>query len=272
MGFGYCILSLIAVNSTLQACSMKKPFLSALLVTCIVLLTSPLCFSQIAVPDTLKQQPAYANAVKLYNAGLGNQSPLYTGPEYNFYSPLIKGSAYFLETNVFANGSVFYDDVQYTNVPLLYDLYTDKLVAQLYDHFSKYVLIKYRVKTFDIDNHHFVNIIVDSTTAKKPGLKSGYYEELYSGKTQALVKRSKPIQTVTGDLLGSGSYFNARVDYFLKKDGAYYVVSGEGSMLDVLKDHKKELQQYIKSNKLKFRKDPEDFMVKIATYYDHLTN
>jgi len=251
---------------------MKKLTQLVLVGTCVLLLTSPHCFSQTAVPDTLKQQPAYANAVKLYNAALGNQSPLYTGPEYVFYGPLIKGSPYFLETNSFAAGAVFYDNVQYTGVPLLYDMYADKLVALLYNNFSKYMLIKDRVKTFDLNGHHFVHVVVDSTAAKKPALKSGYYDELYNGKTEVLVKRRETIQTIAGGIVSAETSFNPSIDYFLKKDDTYYGISGESSMLNVLKDHKKELQQYIKSTKLKFRKAPEEAMVTIATYYDHLTN
>jgi len=251
---------------------MKNPTHLTLLVICIVLLTCSQCFAQTAVPDTLKQQPAYANAVRLYNAALGNQSPLYTGPEYNFYDPIIKGSPFLLESNSFSTGAVFYDNVQYTGVPLLYDMYADKLVALLYNNFAKYMLIKERVKTFDINAHHFVHIVVDSTAAKKPVIKSGYYDERYNGKIAVLVKRGKTIQTISGGLIAAESSFNISTDYFLKKEDTYYSISGESSLLNVLKDYKKELQQYIKSNKIKFRKSPEDAMVKIATYYDHLTH
>jgi len=61
--------------------------------------------------------------------------------------------------------------------------------------------------------------------------------------------------------------------YYLYKNGTYYSVSSEGSFLNVLKDKKKDLQQYIKANKLKFKKyQREDAMAKVAAYYDHLAD
>jgi len=230
------------------------------------------CFSQAPATDSIPQQAALTNAVNFYNTTLGDQSPLYTGPEYFFYDPIIKGNAYFADVNSFTPGSVYYDGVLYSGVPMLYDIYSDKVVALLYNHFSKFVLLKERVKSFDISSHHFIHVVVDTTGVKKPEIKSGYYDELYNGKTQVLVKRMKSIQTNTGGLTGSESYFNPGKDLFLKKDDAYYAISGQGALIDALKDRKKELQQYIKANKIKFRKTPEEAMVKIASYYDHLTN
>ena len=69
------------------------------------------------------------------------------------------------------------------------------------------------------------------------------------------------------------NYFNAKDEYFLKKGNTYYNLSAsQGSILKLLKDKKSELQQYIKSNKIRFRDNPEDALARIAAQYDHLTN
>ena len=250
---------------------MKKPYYLTLFFLGIATLFGSQCFSQTTSPDSVPT--SYANAAKIYNSALGIQSPLYTGPEYNYYNPAIKGNAYYLESNQFTNGAVFYDGVLYANVPLLYDIYADKLVSQLYDHFSKYLFIKDRVQSFDIDSHHFVHIVVDSTAAKKPEIKSGYFDEIYNGKTEVLVKRAKNIQTTLADVNGAASSFSPTTAYFIKHGDAYYKISGGGDMLNVLKDRKQDLQQYIKSNKIRFGSAViEESMVKVATYYDHLAN
>ena len=228
-------------------------------------------FAQTAPVDSSSQQSAFNNALILYYASIGNQSPLYNGPEYYFYDPIIKGSAYFMDVKAFTPGSVFYDGALYNGVPMIYDLYSDKVAVLLYNHFSKFSLINDKVKSFDFLDHHFINIIVD-TINNKGDLKSGFYDQLYKGKTQVLVRRTKDIQQSTGGVLGPESYFNLKTSYFFKKDNVYYSIGGEGSLLDVLKDKKKELQQYIRANKIKFHREPEDAMVKIASYYDHLTN
>jgi hypothetical protein len=228
------------------------------------------CFSQAATKDSSSQQNALNSALTRYYASLGKESPLFNGTEYYFYDPLIKGNAYFMDVNAFTPGSVFYDGLFYTGVPMLYDLYGDKVVVLLYNHFSKFSLIAEKVQNFDFLGHHFVNINVD-TLNNNTLIKSGFYDELYHGKTEILAKRTKSIQTSVGGQ-SSESYFDPAKEYYVRKKNAYYSFSSKGSLLDVLKDRKKELQQYIRTNDINYRKDPEDAMVKIASYYDHLTN
>jgi hypothetical protein len=221
--------------------------------------------------DSSSQQNALNNTLKFFSASIGKQSPLFNGAEYYFYDPHIKGNAYFLEARAFVPGAVFYDGELFTGVPMLYDIYSDKVVVLLYNHFSKFSLVNEKVKSFDLLDHHFVNINAD-TLVNNSIIKSGFYDELYNGKTQVLVKRSKNIQTATSGILGPESYFNLVKNYYLRKNKVYYSITGKGSMIDVLKDRKKQIQQYIKANQIKFRRDPEEAMVKIASYYDHLTN
>jgi hypothetical protein len=220
--------------------------------------------------DSSSQQPAFNNAVSLFSASLGEQAPLYNGPEYYFYDHNIKGNAYFMDVNMFTTGTVFYSGELYKNVQMLYDLYTDDVAVLLYNRFQKISLLKERVKNFDFLGHHFVNINVD-TISNKSDIKSGYYDELYDGKEQVLVKRTKSIQT-TSSLVGLEKYFSPAIDYYIRKNKVYYSFSSQGQLLDILKDRKKDIQQYIKANKIKFRDDREQAMVKIVSYYDHITN
>jgi hypothetical protein len=250
---------------------MRKPIYLSMMMCLACAVISKKSFAQVARTDSSSQQNALNNTLTLFYSSIGDQSPLYNGPEYYFYDPLIKGNAYFADVNAFAPGSVFYDGLFFNGVPMLYDLYTDKVVVLLYNHFSKFSLIQERVKSFDFLNHHFININADTLNINSI-IKSGFYDELYNGKSQVLVKRSKNIQTTTGGQAGPESYFNPSIDYYLRKSNTYYSFSSQGSMLSILKDKKKELQQYIRANQIKFRKDPEEAMVKIASYYDHLTN
>jgi len=126
--------------------------------------------------------------------------------------------------------------------------------------------VKQKVTSFDFLDHHFINIDADSL-ANNTIIRSGFYDELYKGKLQVLAKRSKNIQN-SGN---SESYFNLQTEYYIRKNNIYYSISGKGSLLAVLKDRKKDLQQYIRTNEIKYNKDPEEAMVKIASYYDHLT-
>ena len=228
-------------------------------------------FAQAARADSSSQQNALNNTLSLFYASIGEQSRLYNGTEYRFSDPVTKGNAFFSDVNAFTPGSIVYDGTYFNGVPMLYDIYYDKVVVLLYNHFSKFSLIKEKVKSFDFLNHHFINIDA-GTLDVNTIIKSGFYDELYAGKTQILAKKSKNIQTSTSGILGPEAYFNQVKDYYVRKNNVYYSFGGEGSLLSVLKDKKKEIQQYLKANQIKFSQDPEEAMVKIASYYDHLTN
>jgi hypothetical protein len=249
---------------------MRKCTCLALLACLISVIACKTSFAQVAPGDSSSQQNAFNNAVILYSTSIGDQSPFYNGPEYFFYDPTIKGNAYFMDMNAFKPGSVYYAGGYYAGVPMLYDLYSDEVAVLLYNHFTKFSLIKQKVKSFDFLDHHFVNINADSLN-NGSGIKSGYYDELYNGKTEVLVKRSKSIQTITGTSTLE-RYFNPSRDFYIRKNNVYYSVSSQGSLINVFKDKKRELQQYVKANQIKFRRDPEEAMVKVAAYYDHLTN
>jgi hypothetical protein len=249
---------------------MRKCSCLSLFIAFVSIATFSKCLAQAAPGDSSSQQHAFNNAVILYNSSIGNQSPLFNGPEYFFYDPLIKGNAYFMDVNGFTPGAVSYDGAYHTGVPMLYDLYSDAVVVLLYNHFSKYTLLKEKVKNFDFLDHHFININAD-TIAGNSGIKSGYYDELYHGKSTVLVKRAKSIQNSTGGT-GVEKYFDSSKELYLKKGNTYYSVTSQSSLLNILKDKKKELQQYIRTSQIKFRSNPEQAMVEIATYYDHLTN
>lgn len=209
-------------------------------------------------------------AVANYNTAIGQQSHLYNGPEYEFYDPIIKGNAYVFDNKVFTPGSVRYGAAVYSDIPMLYDLNKDLVVVLLYNHFTKFSLLSERVPEFRLLNHHFIRINTDSTG--KAALATGFYDQLYPGrKIGIIVKRAKSIQTNTGTNAVE-SFFSETKDYYVKKEGNYFSFSGKAGLLDIFKDKKKELRQYIKTNNIDFRENFEQAIVDVATYYDHLSN
>ncbi|SEM99715.1 hypothetical protein SAMN05192574_102119 [Mucilaginibacter gossypiicola] len=208
-------------------------------------------------------------AVANYDTAIGQQSHLYNGPEYEFYDPLIKGNAYVFDNKVFTPGSVSYGAAVYSDIPMLYDLNKDVVVVLLYNRFTKFSLLSERVHEFWLLNHHFIRINTDSTG--KAALATGFYDQLYPGqKIEIIVKRAKSIQTATSSNTVE-SFFSATKDYYVKKGGFYFSFGGKRGLLDILKDKKKELKQYIKANNIDFDENFERATVNVATYYDQLT-
>ncbi|MCR8561624.1 hypothetical protein KXD93_28475 [Mucilaginibacter sp. BJC16-A38] len=250
---------------------MNKPFYRYFTLVFICVMICRSAAAQTVQDDSINRQHAMANAVNIYNKAIGIQAPVFTGPEFYFYDPHIKGTAFFLDINSFTDGSVIYDGYFYKHVSMLYDLNLDEVVVLLPGRIARFTLLKERVKSFDFANNHFINIKAD-TLGSDVISNSGYYNQLYNGKIEILGRYTKSIQTTTSTLSGLESYFSSSKSYYLRKNKTYYKIGSQSSILNVLKDKKKELRQYLKTNSIRYKDDPEAAMVKIATWYDHLTN
>ncbi|QEC76927.1 hypothetical protein [Mucilaginibacter ginsenosidivorax] len=246
---------------------INKPFLCFFIVFTYI---SGRAFGQTVTDDSTMQKIAIGHVVDAYNTSIGQMSRLYNGPEYEFYDPLIKGNACFLDVNAFKTGSVNYDGIFYANVPMMYDINKDLVVTLLYNGFSKYSLINSRLQSFDLLSHHFVYVAADSTN-QASSISSGLYEEIYGGNLQVLVKWTKSIQSISTQTTLETFFTEAKKHYYLKKGNNYYSTGGQGAFLNALKDKKKELQQYIKANKISFKDNPEKAMYLIAAQYDQLS-
>jgi len=244
-----------------------------------ILRISLLCFSsaffmgrssaQTAMPDSANLQIASANFYK----AIGQESRLYNGHEYQPYDPHIKNSALFPDdAKTWAMGKVTYDNIDYSGVPMMYDIYKDAVVVQLYNKFSMFTLLSERVQDFSFSGRHFIRINADQITDNKAELTTGFYEQLYAGKLEILAKRRKTIQNSSNAVAAPETYFSATNDYYLKKGNIYYKIGSKGSILKLLKDKKSDIQKYLKQNNISYVDNPELAMVKIASYYDQITN
>jgi hypothetical protein len=248
-------------------CTSFKMLLAFPLFVC----TATNSFSQNLQSDTDLRESVLESTVTSYYNASDNQSRLYTnGPEYSFYDPTIKGNAYLFDTNSFVPGSVEYDGFSYKSVPMMYDLFKDYVVVLLPNKSAKISLLSDRVQNFDWLGHHFVYVDTDTLSNNK-GVNTGFYDQIYKGKMEVLVKRSKNIQNSSAQSGKAETFFTSKKEIYIKKDGVYRSISNEGSLLSLLKDKKKELKQYIRNNQIKFNSEQEQAIVKVAAYYDQLT-
>jgi len=226
-------------------------------------------YAQTTADSSNSRLTAYDNTINKFYTAIGDESRLYNGKEYHGDYPGITGSANFNDAADWSLGNVFYDGYLYKNVKIQYDLYKDLIVIPAYSSYLKISLINQKLTGFDIFGHHF--IYIQNNPAIDGTVHSGIYDELYSGKIHVLCKRSKSIQQDHGTNAIT-TYFVYSADYYIFKNNHYFTVSGKGDFLDVLKDKKKELQQFIRTNKLKFNKSgKENAMAKVAEYYDHIS-
>lgn len=245
---------------------MKILYYRYILTYCL-LITSGYCYAQTNLADSTSEQLASAAAITNFNKKIGDQSRLYNGAEYIFYDAVIKGNPYYNDTATFEPGSVIYDGINYSGVSLLFDLNKDCVITLLPNKFTMIKLITERVRSFDISGHHF--IYLDKEKSGK--LAPGFYNQVYNGGVELLVKNKKLLQKTSG-LSGTIEYFfSESKEIYLKKGGVYTSANSKGAMLNILKDKSKELKQYIGTNNINFDDNKEQAMVKVAAYYDQLT-
>jgi hypothetical protein len=207
------------------------------------------------------------NAIHYYYQFIDKQSRLYNGADHMGYSSRIKGHAYF-ETRELRIGTVDYDGLEFSNVPMVFDLLKDQLVILHFNKLTKLSLVNEKVKDFTINNHHFIRIVKDSLHNQT--LTTGFYDEVYNGKSAVLVRRSKFIEeTVTDHLEQNFAELNF---FYVKKEGTWKTVKTYKGLLGLFTTNARDVRRYLKKSKIKFRKDRETAIVKAAAYYDTLNN
>ncbi|MBO9200179.1 MULTISPECIES: hypothetical protein [Niastella] len=211
-------------------------------------------------PATL---PIIVKAGDVYNPFIEKQSRLYNGFEHLGYSSKIKGHAYFLQREL-STGTLVYDGLEFANVSMLYDQLKDQVVIQHHNGFSKVGLISEKVQSFTLLDHHFILLKADSASGSP--IITGFYDEAYTGNTKVLVKRGKVIEeTIKDEVEREFIQTNA---VFIKQEGRFYYIKNYKTLLTVLKNKAPQVKQYLRKNRIKFRKNPENAIVKAAAYYD----
>jgi hypothetical protein len=229
-----------------------------------------LCFlvsgaaAQNALPDSLLHTQAKDQVVREFNETIGEQSEIYNGPRYYLLPQAVKGSPYFLGSVTFEPASIQYNGTWYTNVPMLYDAYADLMVST-----SRNIIYSFRSeKLTDVNlaGHHFISM----DASKSLNLSPGYYDELYGGRSEVVVKRSRTVVKRAGSQSLETLYEN-KDEIYIKKGGSYLSVSSKHSVLNVFKDKAKQLKEYLSAAHISYRKDKEGSIAKLAAYYDKIS-
>ncbi len=229
--------------------------------------STPFALSQSVPADSALVQQSVAQAYARYRTDMDVHSHLYNGSEYVDYDNYIDGHQYF-QSDEWEEGTIHYDGTLYRQVPLLYDVRLDQLVTENLAGPLRIRLVSEKVRYFNLLGHTFVRIVADST--QQGGVRTGFYDQLYEGNVQVLARRTKLIH----EQITSGRVereFFSRDRYFIRKAGQFYPVKRKGSVLGVFNDRKKELQRFLREQKIRYKQDPESAMVQLARQYDALT-
>lgn len=225
---------------------------------------------------TAQMSPEYSAAYhsvlsrssSVYYRQLGDQSALFNGSRYIAYSYEFKSGTPFYQTNTFTNGSVVYNGILYDSVALLYEDLREYLVVKNKDFLLQ--LVSERISEFTISGHSFIRIIADSSN--KNLFKTGFYEILYTGPSGVMKKTSKKMVELAGFSEGLHRTIDETDSYYVKSGASWVQINSMEDLLNCFQKHKKEVQHFVKKNKLKFKKNPENTVYQVAGYYDQIAN
>jgi len=150
---------------------------------------------------------------------------------------------------------------------MLYDIIKDLVIIQDFRKQNKINLPADKIQEFTLYGHTFVRVVHDASNE----MRTGFYDRLYNGKIALLAKREKKILEKMANLQITNVIMGENI-YYVRKDGVYYLVKNKRTFLDIIKDKKKDVQQYLKKNKIKFKDNFERAMTMAVAYYDQPTN
>jgi hypothetical protein len=196
---------------------------------------------------------------------IGENSIIYYGKEYAGYDHQLEGDPYYV-TDTLVVASVYYNGASFHDIGMLYNINLDAII--IYNPYKKQMisLPSEKIDSFRFLGHLFIWLVTDSFMINH--LIAGFYDKAYSGNTIVLIRQVKSIIQPINPR--DPSRFVEKSGYFIKKDGNYFPVDSQNQLLDVFRDQRKKLLKYLHANKLKFKKDAANTLVKAAQYYDQL--
>ncbi len=249
-----------------QRLEMKFGLFASCLLT-VLLYLNP-ATAQTRPEDSIIYQSAVAHTTSLYFDQVGDQSRLFNGSLYpGFDLTFQTGSAFFLSDKA-TKGSVVYDNIPYPNLSIFYEDYRQYLVVM--DQAYQLKLVNERVSSFTISGHHFIYVFLDSLNRGLPA--NGFYESLYTGKSKLLKYTTKKVREILTVSEGLRRYMDETNDYYIWRLNSYVPVNSKHELLNIMYDHKKDIQRFIRKNDLDFKNDKDNALSQVAAYFDKIAN
>ena len=241
-------------------------FIKALVLTTFLGFIALISSAQSPPGDSILYSSSAVQVIDYFNSNIFDQSEIYSGPQYDLYPPANKGTFYFQDKNYCVPSLICFNSRWHKDIPVLYDVYNDQMVSVINN--SLFVLKSDKLSDIYLLNHHFVYLKTQGQT----DMATGFYDELYGGKSKVLVKRIKTIFDHQVSAQFAEIIYEDHTTIYLKKGDKFIPVSSKGDVKDVFTDKKKQINQFIRTNKIKFNNDKEGAIAKVASYYDQISN
>ena len=110
--------------------------------------------------------------------------------------------------------------------------------------------------------------IVFLNPQKDSGIKKGYYIQLLEGSKIQLFRK----ENFSSRSKQKYEFFDLSINHYVFFNNKYYSVKNKGSFSKIFPQYKKQINQYVKNSKLKFRQNSETSLTSLAAYCEELIN
>ncbi|MCB2196685.1 MAG: hypothetical protein KQH79_12555 [Bacteroidetes bacterium] len=224
----------------------------------------------------LKSQNTYKQSAPEVIALINQAEKIYTandqlinGAVYPIPNPRIKGNPYL--TDMWTPSVLYINSNTYSNMFIKYDLTIDNIILKIEvdEEVEQLVnLNKYQIDSFKLGNSKFIN----STTIKNDNESPTYFEELGTGTYSLYVKYEKVFIKEYNNITPYGKYSSTRKDLFLFYNKQLHSVDRKSAFLDHFSANEQaEIKNFMKKNKINYRKATNDELKKLIKFSNALT-
>jgi len=239
--------------------------MSAKLTIICILLCPAALYSQNST-DSSYYKSSLSNAIEWYHHANPDQAAIYSAPQYvRFPYPIKQGQAFY-NMDKLEMGSLVYDNVLYDSVQLMHDEVRDQLIISDFHHLTLLLLYSKKVSWFSIYGQPFVRLEKNESEGVPDNL--GFCQLLYDGSTKVYKKEVKKINSRAENSEGLSRYISSETYYYINYNHKFHEVTNSKSLLEAFGTRKKDLNQYLRSNRLKFKKNKDSVIVRAAAFID----
>jgi len=206
---------------------------------------------------------------KLYYSSVTAPNELINGKEYLPYY-WKSGTNPLLFVNRNRTSTLFFRDMEIKNLTLQYDTYLDEVIytdntRMVNGQLARIALNKYNIKGFnlyfDYDSMLFRYLRFPARYSDK--MKDGYYEVVYDGRSQFLIKHRSTLYNKEG----RDKYGYSPEKYIFSGD-AWVKTGSKKSFMKIFGDRKKEMSELMHTSKIKIQRAGKAQIAELLRYYD----
>lgn len=209
---------------------------------------------------------------KLYNSTeqlYSTDDLLVNGQAYVYSRKGIKGDPFFKE-NKFVEGFLDVRGRTFEGEYLKYDLENQRVILRTALQSGKFVTILLNpdmIDSFSIYGRKFINA---SHFFSQKDL-NGFYIQVYHKSFSFLIQYEKMFREIYNQRSPNGRYSELQTHYFLLKGDKIENVTKKSALLNNFPTHNKEIKNFMRRNKIKYRKADRKSLHKLMKYCDSIS-